>query len=69
MLIRVFCTRETKYNLLEKEGFKPSFLYFHKTDSDTITINSVSFGNFDSLIVSRNVLYLIMPHILVRFAA
>ncbi len=27
MVIRVFCTKETKYNLLEKEGFKPSFFY------------------------------------------
>ena len=70
MVIRVFCTKETKCNLLEKEGLKPSFFYIlHETDSGTIITNCISWENFDSLlIVSRNVLYLIMLHILVRFA-
>ena len=27
MVISVFCTEETKYNLLEKEGFKPLFFF------------------------------------------
>ena len=50
MVIRVFCTKETKCNLLEKEGLKPSFFYIlHETDSGTIITNCISWENFDSL--------------------